>query len=544
MAEQTPWWRKTTIYQIYPRSYKDSNGDGIGDLEGIISKLDYIKDLGFETIWLSPFFSSPQQDWGYDISDYLGIAPEYGHLGDVERLIEEVHLREMRILFDLVLNHTSDQHTWFQASRSSKQDPKREWYIWREGKGSRPPNNWRSIVGGSAWHFDAPSKQWYYASFLPFQPDLNFRNPEVTQAILGVARYWLDLGVDGYRLDIFHSLFKDKDFRDNPLSTKLFSREYPAGFFQDYLYNLNQPETIQFANQLRQLVNSYPSPKLLLGEIFADNNTIKEYLGHDLEGLNLVFLWNLLDVHPDAGFLGNILRQNEANFAQPYTPVLVYGNHDNQRLISRIGEDMRLALLLAVFQFTARGVSVTYYGEEIGMSELYLPKKEWKDPVGIRYSWLPEFVLKAMKININRDGCRSPMQWGPGEYAGFTSPDIKPWLPVNKDYPQVNVSSQVAQPDSLWNAYRHLLHIRREHKALNSGSIEIIGRNHNNTNLLAYFRLSDSQKILILINFGEKQISFLNDTGCRQEIFSAGDTRLDQAGIIKLGPYSAAIFSN
>jgi len=207
MINSNPWWRETTIYQIYPRSYMDSNGDGIGDLQGIISRLDYIQDLGFETLWLSPFFSSPQQDWGYDISNYLGVAPEYGSLADVEQLIEEVHLRGMRILFDLVLNHTSDQHPWFLASRSSKDNPKRDWYIWRDGRGSRPPNNWRSTVGGSAWHFDPATGQWYYASFLPFQPDLNYHNPQVIQAMLATARHWLDLGVDGFRLDIFHALY-------------------------------------------------------------------------------------------------------------------------------------------------------------------------------------------------------------------------------------------------------------------------------------------------------------------------------------------------
>jgi glycosidase len=230
MAEQIPWWQKTTIYQIYPRSFMDSNGDGIGDLKGIISKLDYLQDLGFETIWLSPFFASPQADWGYDISDYLSIAPEYGQLGDVEQLIIEVHRRQMRVLFDLVLNHTSDQHPWFESSRSSKDDPRRDWYIWRDGKGSRPPNNWRSIVGGSAWHFDAQTKQWFYASFLPFQPDLNYRNPDVVSQMMAVAKYWLDMGVDGFRLDIFHSLFKDEEFRDNPWSTKLFSRDYRLVF--------------------------------------------------------------------------------------------------------------------------------------------------------------------------------------------------------------------------------------------------------------------------------------------------------------------------
>jgi len=544
MTEQIPWWQKTTIYQIYPRSFMDSNGDGIGDLQGIISKLDYLQDLGFETIWISPFFTSPQADWGYDISDYLSIAPEYGQLGDVEQLIIEVHRRQMRVLFDLVLNHTSDQHPWFESSRTSKDDPRRDWYIWRDGKGSRPPNNWRSIVGGSAWHFDAQTKQWFYASFLPFQPDLNYRNPDVVSQMMAVAKYWLDLGVDGFRLDIFHSLFKDEEFRDNPWSIKLFSRDYPAGFFQDYLYNFNQPETFEFACQLRQLADSYPSPKLLLGEIFADTSTSKKYLDQDTPGLNLVFLWNLLNVRPEATYLRDILAQNENNYSPPYTPVLVYGNHDHQRLMSRIRKDDRLASLLAVFQFTARGVPVTYYGEEIGMSELFLPKDEWIDPVGMRFSWLPGFIPKAMKINPTRDGCRSPMQWKPGKNAGFTSPGIKPWLPLNEDIQQVNVSTQLEQPESLLNTYRQLLQIRTAHPALQAGKLEIVASENPNSQLLAFTRIYEAQQVLVLLNFGRTPISFVNHTGCQQIAFKVGDINQDRNGNIVVGAYGSAIITN
>ena len=544
MAEKIPWWQKTTIYQIYPRSFMDSNGDGIGDLQGIISKLDYLQDLGFETIWISPFFTSPQADWGYDISDYLSIAPEYGQLGDVEQLIVEVHRRQMRVLFDLVLNHTSDQHPWFESSRTSKDDPRRDWYIWRDGKGARPPNNWRSIVGGSAWHFDAQTKQWFYASFLPFQPDLNYRNPDVVSQMMAVAKYWLDMGVDGFRLDIFHSLFKDEEFRDNPWSTKLFSRDYAAGFFQDYLYNSNQPETIEFACQLRQLADSYPSPKLLLGEIFADTSTSKKYLGQDTPGLNLVFLWNLLNVRPEAVYLRDILAQNENNYSPPYTPVLVYGNHDHQRLMSRIRKDDRLASLLAVFQFTARGVPVTYYGEEIGMSELFLPKDEWIDPVGMRFSWLPGFIPKAMQFSPTRDGCRSPMQWDPGENAGFTSPGIKPWLPLNEDIQQVNVSSQLEQPASLLNTYRQLLQIRTAHPALQAGKLDIIASENPNSQLFAYTRIYEAQEVLVLLNFGRTPISFVNHTGCQQVAFKVGVINQDRNGNIEIGAYASAIITN
>ena len=544
MYEEIPWWRKTTIYQIYPRSFKDTTSDGIGDLQGIISNLDYIKDLGFETIWISPFFSSPLQDWGYDVSDHLSIAPEYGQLEDVEQLIDEVHRRDMRLLFDLVLNHTSDKHPWFLSSLRSKTDPKRDWYIWKDGRGSHPPNNWRSIIGGSGWHHDPDSNQWYYASFLPFQPDLNYRNPKVVAAMLGIAEYWLDMGIDGFRLDIFHCLFKDEDFRDNPWSLKIFSRDYPAGFFQEYRYNLNQPETIQFAAQLRELADSYADPKLLLGEIYADSDTIKKYLGHDSERLNLAFLWNLLNVRPGAHYLRCILEDNEAAYPQPYTPVLVYGNHDHQRLLSRINGDRKKALLLAVFQLTARGVPVSYYGEEIGMSELILPKNEWKDPVGKRFSWLPGFVPRFMGVKATRDGCRSPMQWTPAENAGFSPPGVGTWLKVNPDYQQVNVANELLDPHSLFLNYRKLLKIRRTHPALHAGSLEIIPTEQKSSQLLAYFRSYADEKILILINLGDKKVSFDWESEYQQEIFSIGEIDRDNSGRISLGPYASSILRN
>jgi len=265
MTSEMHWWQKTTIYQVYPRSYQDSNGDGIGDLHGIISKLDYIRDLGFETIWLSPFFASPQRDWGYDVSDYRDVAPEYGDLADAEALIAEIHKRGMRVLFDLVMNHTSDEHPWFRESRASRENPKRDWYIWRDGRGERPPNNWKAVPGGSGWHYDPGTGQWYYASFLPFQPDLNYRNPEVKQAMFDVARYWLDKGVDGFRLDIFHAIYKDAGLRDNPFSWRLLPHNFEAGYFQDWQNNLNLPETQELAWMERR----FPNLKLCVAEDVA-----------------------------------------------------------------------------------------------------------------------------------------------------------------------------------------------------------------------------------------------------------------------------------
>lgn len=543
MASDKHWWKETTIYQIYPRSYKDSNSDGIGDLQGIISKLNYIKELGFETIWISPFFSSPKKDWGYDVCDYLNIDPDYGNLNDAEELIEHVHRREMRILFDLVLNHTSDQHPWFLESRRSRENPKRDWYIWRDGRGYRPPNNWKSIVGGSGWHYDQGTDQWYYASFLPFQPDLNYRNPEVVQEMFNIAKYWLDRGVDGFRLDIFHTIFKDEQFRDNPFSLQPFPVDFMAGYFQKWKYNLNQPETIDLSINFRKLIDSYSPERILLGEIYADDVTIRKYLGRVNDGLNLVFLWDLMDLKPEAGFLRNVIRKYELHYPQPATPIYVFGNHDRKRLMSRVDEDTRIASLLTLFQFTARGVPVTYYGEEIGMSEGKLTQSTLKDPIGRKFKRVPQFLLNWLDLYVNRDGCRTPMQWDDNENGGFTDPGVTPWLPINKNYEQVNVKVELEGLGSLLIIYRELLRIRRENKALQKGVIELIEPSGNNDQLLAFKRKLENEKVLVLINFGESECIYPNNINLENELFRFGKYRHSEQGFIILLPKSGLVLS-
>jgi glycosidase len=278
-TEILPWWKTTTIYQVYPRSFKDSTGNGIGDIPGIISKLDYLQNLGVETIWFSPFFSSPQRDYGYDVSDYRGIASEYGTMRNCERLIQEIHDRGMYVVFDMVLNHTSDQHPWFLQSRSSRDNPKRNWYIWRDGQkpeGKKPPNNWKSIVGGSGWHYDEQTDQWYWAQFLPFQPDLNYRNPEVKQEMFDTVRFWLDKGVDGFRLDIINTVFEDENLQNNPFALNFFpSEEHDKSFFQDKVYTINHPDNFAFVKKLRCVMDEYSDPeRFLIGEIAAPLETL------------------------------------------------------------------------------------------------------------------------------------------------------------------------------------------------------------------------------------------------------------------------------
>jgi oligo-1,6-glucosidase/alpha-glucosidase len=537
------WWQKTSIYQIYPRSFKDSDNDGIGDLKGILSKLDYIQEIGFETIWISPFFKSPLKDWGYDVSDYYSIAAEYGDMSDLEELIHQVQQRNMHILLDLVMNHTSEKHPWFQESRSSRENPKRDWYIWRYGRGRRPPNNWKSVIGSSGWNYDKKTDQWYYSSFLPFQPDLNYRNPAVKEAMLDVARFWFDKGVDGFRLDMFHTLFKDAKFRDNPWSTRLIPFDIMAGYFQEWRFNRNQPEAVQLAQDLRKMASSYSPEKLLLGEIFGNDSKIKEFLGQKLDGLNLVFLWDLMDLKANARFLRTIIQHYELLYPEPYTPVYVFGNHDRKRLFSRIGEDERLVTLLALFQLTVRGVPVIYYGEEIGMADVSIPAAQSKDPAGQRYKWVPDFFINWLDLYLNRDGCRTPMQWDDGLNAGFCDREITPWLPVHQNHDLVNVKYQLESPGSVLSVYRELLRLRNGNSVLQKGTLAMSELPGFEEQLLAYVRQKGTQKVLILINFGDSVCSFANSTNCNHLLFQTGRFESDDAGNVNIHPYSGLILS-
>jgi len=288
------YWQKTVVYQIYPRSFKDSIGNGIGDIQGIIEKLDYLEDLGIETIWFSPFFESPQQDYGYDVSDFRQIEPSYGSMNDFDKLLKEMHNRNMKIVLDLVLNHTSIKHPWVIESASSKDNPKRNWYIWRDGKksgGRKPPNNWKALPGGPAWLYYENTDQWVYFHFLPFQPDLNYRNPEVKKEMFDTIRFWLDKGVDGFRLDILHSIYENEDLRDNPITWMLYSDKKAASYFQHHKYDLNLPETFNFTLELRNIMDEYEPERFLVGEVFGHIEELRKYYGPNNNGLHMVFLF-------------------------------------------------------------------------------------------------------------------------------------------------------------------------------------------------------------------------------------------------------------
>lgn len=529
---QEPWYKTTTVYQIYPRSFYDSNGDGIGDIKGIISKLDYLKDLGIETIWVSPFFSSPQADFGYDISNFKAISADYGTMEDCQTLIQEVHNRGMRILLDLVMNHTSDQHPWFIESASSENNPKRNWYIWKKGK--KKPTNWKSMTGGSGWNYSPKTDSWYWASFLPFQPDLNYYNPETKAEMLQTARFWLEKGVDGFRLDIFNCIYEDSLFRNNPGSLKMVpSEENTNGFFQKNLYTQNQTGSIQFARELRQVMNSYTEPKYAVGEVFGKANLIKQFCGND-SGLTSVFLFKSLHTPFKASKWGKLIQELDSNFQNPLFPTWVLSNHDKKRFISRMGNRIDKMKLIASLQLTQRGIPFLYYGEELGMKQARIPFKSSLDPIPKKYGRLANTLAKWSGESMNRDECRTPMQWDSLPNAGFTT-NKSPWLPVNGDYQTINVESETLDQFSLLNQYRSLIRLRKENPILALGQIQEIKWKRK---VLQITRNWKGKTIILLYNFrGKASKVKWPETG---KIYSLTHHFQKERNLLR--PYEAAIW--
>jgi alpha-glucosidase len=482
------WWRDGVIYQIYPRSFADSNGDGLGDLGGIVSHLDYLADLGIDAIWLSPFYPTPDKDFGYDISDYMNIDPRFGSLIDFDRLTAEAHQRGIRIIVDLVLNHTSDQHPWFIESRSSLNNPKRDWYIWRDH-----PNNWQASFGGKAWEYDRLTGQYYLHLFTKEQPDVNWRNPEVRKAQLDVFRFWLGRGADGFRLDVFNAYFKHPDLPDNPPKFGL------RGFDrQRHIYDIDQPEMMPFLNEMRVLLDSYPERYAVGETYFASPQKTVSYCGPN--GLHAAFSFDFTS--HDLSYpwkprwvMEQVLKREKNLNAAGVWPTTVMSNHDLPRAASRYtrGEDDIQAFLAMTLLLTLRGTPFMYYGEEIGLRDIHLRRNEILDPPGKKY-W---------PIYKGRDGCRSPMQWNDSDFAGFST--HKPWLPVHPDYLQRNVSSQQADPGSLFNFTKKMLALRKEIPALCRGEFVPLV---TPPEVLAYQRCSEQQFVLVAMNFSGRKVSF------------------------------------
>ena len=536
------WWKNTAIYQIYPRSYKDSDGDGIGDLRGIISKLDYIKNLGFETIWISPFYRSPQMDFGYDISNYYDAAPEYGTRQTIDSLIQEVHKREMKIVFDMVLNHTSVEHPWFKESMSNKTNPKSDWYIWRDGKGKNPPNNWNDALSQRAWHYVKERDQWYYAAFLSFQPDLNYRNPEVKKAMFNVVKYWLDKGVDGFRLDIFNCIMEDKDFQDNPFVFRYFpSRDGLQAKFQSKTQNINHSDNFLLAQDLRKLIDEYENPKrFVIGEAIGPLQSIKPLVAEN-KGLNLIFLFDMIFYDFKASFFKEMIEEFESEFSDPLMPTIVFGNHDNLRSIGRVKNSLEKARLLALFQLTARGTPVVYYGEEIGMRNLKINKKVALDPISHEFNYIPQFVRNMLPLAVNRDVCRTPMQWNSEKHAGFSDSENKTWLPVDEDLEKRNVEDQSKDIHSLYNTYKSLLDLRNGNEAMNSGSMYLLSDKEIPKSVLAYEREKNGKKCIVFINFSSKSVKLRLPYEKLEKIYALNPTDKLQSESIELSGFGGIV---
>jgi alpha-glucosidase len=505
-----PWWRGTTIYQIYPRSFQDSNGDGIGDIPGILHRLDYLEWLGVETLWLSPVYPGPQKDFGYDIADFRGIDPSFGSMEDLDRLIEELHRRKMKLVMDMVLNHTSDAHPWFRESAASLDNPRRNWYVWKDGRGARgekPPNNWQSQVSGSGWHRHEATGQWYWASFLPFQPDLNWRNPEVEREMMETLRFWLDRGVDGFRLDILGSVFETEGFPDNPRNLKLFPENGVAlGFFHSCRHTSNHPDNFALARRLRTLTESYDPARFLVGEVFGHFSMVKNYCGREKnDGLHSVFLFHAPETPFRPGPFKSLQRRLSSHFTGNFQGCLALSNHDRIRRISGIPASR--ARLSALWQMTGRSIPCLYYGEEIGMPQGRIPGKQAKDPIARPFQRLPEPVFRrlARKLNgaIHRDNCRLPMIWKDQAGCGFTTaPD--PWLPFSPLPSEGGVEEQKENPESLLHFHRRLIHLRRNSPVLSLGTEEPLEGLPRK--VAGWVRRWEGEEIRIFLNFGESPV--------------------------------------
>ncbi|MGB7130865.1 MAG: alpha-glucosidase, partial [Candidatus Sulfotelmatobacter sp.] len=485
VAQDRDWWKHAVFYEIYPRSFADSNGDGIGDLNGITSKLDYLKDLGVDAIWITPCFPSPQVDFGYDVSDYLNIDPMYGTLADFDKLAREANKRNIRIILDFVVNHTSDQHPWFLDSKSSRTSVHRDWYIWRDGKGpGQPPNNWVSTFGGSAWKFDPTTDQYYYHFFYPQQPDLNWRNPAVKDAMFDVTRFWYKRGVAGFRLDAVDALFEDPNLRNNPILKP--GKNAFGDPFEQNKYNTKLPEVHEALRGLRTIADQYNA--VLIGETWtADIAELNQYYGNGNElQLPMDFLFTMVNKLSPAEFRKQIAEINSASG----WPTFVISNHDIARSYDRYGDGKhndQIAKLMAALYLTLRGTPIMYYGEEIGMKTTPPTRKEdVKDPIG-RTGWPKE---------KGRDGERTPMQWNSSENAGFTTG--KPWLPVPPTYKTHNVAVESKNPDSILEFYKRVLQLRHSNSALLHGNYTPI--NEDDPSVLSYLRLYRNQGVVVVLN--------------------------------------------
>ena len=539
MRPKHTWWQTGVIYHAYPRSFADASGDGVGDLRGITSKLDYLEWLGVDAVWLSPFYRSPMADFGYDVSDHCDVDPMFGTLQDFDELLVEAHRRAIRVIVDFVPNHTSDEHPWFLESRSSRNNPRRDWYVWQDpapGSPERPPNNWESIFGGgSVWEWDEKTEQYYLHTFDVRQPDLNWRNPEVREAMYDAMRFWLDRGVDGFRLDALSFLFKDEQLRDNPQDPRWRPEDAPWAR-QRRVYSDDLPEVLEVVREMRAVTDSYEGDRVLVGELYLPPERLMSYYGTGLDGVHLPLNFGLLSLEGwEAEAVGSLVEEYEGVLPEGAWPNWVLGNHDNPRIASRLGQARSRAAHMLLF--TLRGTPTCYYGDEIGMRDVDVPQELVRDPQGIN------------SPGYGRDPARTPMQWDATPNAGFCPEGVEPWLPVAEDHETINVDVQSSDPRSMLALCRRLLGLRRELPALTAGSYRALDTGDGS--VLAYLREHAEDRVLVVLNFGaERRATDLSQEAAgRGEVLCSThpdrtgrldlaqlDLRPDEGMLVSLGP--------
>ncbi len=484
------WWQSGVVYHIYPRSYGDRNGDGVGDLAGITDRLDHLVRLGVDAVWISPFYRSPMVDFGYDISDHTAVDPLFGTLADLDELIAQTHAHGIRVLIDFVPNHTSDQHPWFTRARAGRDSHYRDWYLWADpAPDGGPPNNWRSVFGGPAWTLDETSGQYYYHAYLPEQPDLNWRNAAVRQAQHDVLRFWLERGVDGFRVDACRQLVKDEQRRDNPRNPEFGAGQPP---YEELLpvYTTDRPETLEMVAGMRRILDEHRGAEgLLLGEMYLPVERLAHYYGKSGDGLHLPSNMHLISVPYRAADIAQLITSYEAALPAGAWPNWVLGNHDRSRIASRVGAaQARVAALLLL---TLRGTPIVYYGDEIGMTDVPVPDELAQDP----------YAHRVPGIGVGRDPERSPMQWSDEPHAGFCPASAKPWLPVAADAAMRNVAVQSADDSSLLSLHKQLIALRRTESALSVGKVDQVRAADD---VLTYRRTHNARALQVVLNLGSR----------------------------------------
>jgi alpha-glucosidase len=508
-ARADRWWHRGVVYQIYPRSFQDSNGDGVGDLNGIRSRLDYLVWLAVDAIWISPIYPSPMADFGYDVSDYCGIHPEFGTLVEFDALVRDVHQRGLKIVLDFVPNHTSDRHPWFLEARSSRASPKRDFYLWRDARSDGgPPNNWLSEFGGSAWQWDAITGQYYYHAFLKEQPDLNWQNPAVREAMHDVLRFWLDRGVDGFRVDAIHHVIKDDQYRDNPPNPAFIPGMAPhRSLLRDF--TTDRPEVQGVVAGLRRVVDAYDD-RVLIGEAWLPLERLVAYYGEGLAGVHLPFNFHLIGAAWDARHIAALIDRYEGSLPSGAWPNWVLGNHDRSRIATRVGSAQ--AAVAAMLLLTLRGTPTMYYGDEIGMRDVFI------DPSLVRDPW----EKNVPGLGLGRDPERTPMQWNGGPQAGFTRG--QPWLPLAPDHHWRNVESGRIDPDSMLSLYQQLLSLRRAEPALHVGDYRSLDVGPE---VLGFVREHDRRRLVVLLNLTAQSVPISGATELGRVLVS---THRDRTG--------------